>query len=591
MRPLTPRWARIGYRWISRWVHRIFPNENALLLALAFLVGVGSGFGALLFEKMIAWFQDVSRDLAGAIPFLQGWPALGTLVVLVVAGLLGGILLRTLLRSGAGHGVPDVMAAVALRGGRIRPRVVGDTAITSGLCIGAGGSAGPEGPIVQIGSGIGSVIGQSMRMSSDRLRILTACGAAGGISAIFGAPLAGVMFAVEVILGDFGVKSLTAIVISSVLAASTFQAFVSWEPRFHVPEHGVLPMSNLPLILALGVMAALVSWFFIKSLYWTEDRFARLPVPAWVKPAVGMGLLGVVALGFPGVLGDGYHGINDALNGRLDLQLMAVLVLAKLVATCLTVGSGNVGGLFAPSMVLGAMMGGAFGIAAELMWPQQTGSVALYALVGMASMIAGTTHATISSILLIFEVTNDYAMILPVMLASATAVVLSSALNRQSIYTLKLIREGIHLQRGVEVNVMGSIPVRQVMRPPDQVVNENTHFNTLIDTIENSRSNTFPVVDDEGILHGVITYGDIRALLHEERSPEMDLLIVARDIATPRPEVVTPEENLNDAMRTFGMQDMAVLPVVDTRESMRLVGKLHRIDVLNAYRRALMTSG
>jgi CIC family chloride channel protein len=230
-------------------------------------------------------------------------------------------------------------------------------------------------------------------------------------------------------------------------------------------------------------------------------------------------------------------------------------------------------------------------VAAELLWPQQTGSVALYALVGMASMIAGTTHATISSILLIFEVTNDYAMILPVMLASATAVVLSSALNRESIYTLKLVRAGIHLKRGVEVNIMGSIPVRQVMRPPDQVVNENTHFNTLIDTIVDSRSNTFPVVDDEGILRGVITYGDVRALLAEERSPEMDLLIVAGDIATPRPEVVTPEENLNDAMRTFGMQDLAVLPVVDSRDTMRLVGKLHRIDVLNAYRRALMTSG
>lgn len=583
-----PRDFRVAYRWSSRLVHRVFPSENALLLALAFVVGVGSGFGALAFEFLIEFFRHGFGSLTAIIPFAADHAAVGTLITLILAGIAGGILLRTVARSSRGHGVPDVMARAAIGGGRISPRVVGDTTLTASVCIGAGGSAGPEGPIIHIGSAIGSAVGQAMHMSTERLRILVACGAAGGISAIFGAPLAGVMFAVEVIVGDFGVRSLTAIVVSSVLAAVTHQGFVSWEPRFEVPDHGMISFSEVPFVIVLGLLAGGVSWLFIKALYWTEDRFHDFPGPPWVRPAVGMFGVGVIAAGFPEVLGDGYAAINEALNARLAWQIMGLLVFMKLLATCLTVGSGNVGGLFAPSMVIGAMMGAAYGVGVELVFPDQGVTPALFALVGMAAVIAGTTHATIASILLIFEVTNDYALVLPVMLAAATSVVLSTYLNRESIYSLKLAREGIHLRRGVEVNVMNSIPVGSVMRPPRPVIFEDMRFNDLLRFIEDHEDTSFPVVDRGNRLFGVIAYRDLRSALRRERSPEMDRLVMAGDLAVTEPETVTPDQNLNHAMQLFGMRDLSVLPVVAADDDRRLVGKLYRSDVLSAYRRALL---
>ena len=587
--PFVPRYVRFLFRRINPILQRTLPHENSLLLLLSFAVGIGSGLGAIGFERLIEVFEtQFSREL-WHLP-LGRWSApVNQLGVLVTAGVVVGILVATLAKSSRGHGVPYIMASVALRGGRIPPRVALDTAVTAGACIGAGGSAGPEGPIVQIGSAIGSGIGQVMRVSTERLRVLAACGAAGGISAIFGAPLAGVMFAVEVILGDFAVQSLTPIVISSVLAAVTHQFFVAWEPRFRVAEHGFIHLHEVPSILALGVLAAGVSWLFIRVLCLVEDSFHRWRFPVMLKPAVGMLGVGAIAFLLPGVLGGGYHMINNVLDGNLPFKIMAALVLAKLVATCLTVGSGNVGGLFGPSLVVGAMLGGSFGAMSERwIFPHEQGMVAVYALVGMGALIAGTTRATITAILLVFELSNDYAIILPTMLAAATAVVISSRLSRESIYTVRLVREGIHLRRGVEITVMGSLRVRDVMQGVGQTIPQSMQFTELLDLIERSADNTFSVVDGKGFLVGVLSYQDIRSVLSHRGDPGLDPLIVAGDIATPDPVTVHPGQTLNDAMRLFGLRDLSMLPVVEKGDASRLLGVLHRRDVLNAYRRALL---
>ncbi len=587
--PFVPRYVRFTHKRVNRFLHRYVHDENALLLMLSFVVGIGSGLGARGFEWIIETFQREFEHMALDLPFGPLSLPIGNVGALILGGLVGGVLLATLLRSSRGHGVPDVMASVAIRGGRIPPRVAADTAITAGICIGAGGSAGPEGPIVQIGSSIGSTVGRIVGMSTERLRVLAACGAAGGISAIFGAPLAGVFFAVEIILGDFGVQTLTPIVLSSVLAAVTHQIFVSWTPRFAVPHHGFIHVREVPLMLLLGVLAALVSWLFIRFLYFTEDRFRRWRFPAALKPALGMTLVGVLAFAFPQVLGDGYDTITAALNGHLALWLMVALVLAKLLATCFTVGSGNVGGLFAPSLVIGAMLGGSFGALTEhFLRPGEPGIITVYALVGMAAVIAGTTHATITAVLLIFELTNDYAIILPTMLACATAVVLAGRLKRESIYTLALVRAGIQLKRGVEVNVMGSLRVGNVMREVKRTIPYHMHYAELMRLVEDTTENTFPVIDGDGKLAGILSYQDIRNVITQERSPEMDMLVVAGDIATQDPVVVTADQSLNDAMRLFGMRDLSMLPVVESEESRVLTGVLYRRDVLNSYRRALM---
>jgi len=587
--PVVPRTARFHFLRLNRFLTRYAPNTNSLLIALSFAVGVGSGLGALAFEFLIHNFEAVVNHQVWRFPFGSWSLPIGQIVFLVAGGLLGGISVATWAKGSKGHGVPDVMASVAIRGGRIPPRVAGDTALTAAVCIGAGGSAGPEGPIVQIGSAIGSAIGQVTRMSTERLRILAACGAAGGISAIFGAPLAGVMFAVEVILGDFGVQTLTPIVIASVLAAVTHQFFVAWKPLFPITHHGFIHIQEVPSMVILGALAAVVSVGFIRLLVATEDAFRRLHLPPALKPALGMLGVGVIAMAFPQVLGDGYQTIRDALHGNLTLEILAALIVAKLLATCFTVGAGNVGGLFAPSLVIGAMLGGAFGsVTATLFRPGEPGIVAVYSLVGMGAVIAGTTHATITAILLIFEITNDYAIVLPAMLAVATATVLSSKLHRSSIYTVTLERMGIRLNRGVEENVMGSLRVGHVMREPRRTIPYSMHFSRLMDVIETSVDTTFPVLSPEGRVVGMLSYQDIRTVLSQGRDPEMDSLIVAGDIATPEPVVVTRNQSLNDAMRLFGVRDLSMLPVVDSDGEMRLLGVLYRRDVLNAYRRALL---
>jgi CIC family chloride channel protein len=587
--PFVPRYVRFLYKRVNRFLTQHVPNQNAFLLALAFGVGIGSGLGAIVFEWVIDFFRREYGREAWVSSLGESHASLQQALVLLAGGLAGGLLTTTIARSSRGHGVPDIMARVAIKGGRIPPRVAGDTALSAGVCIASGGSAGPEGPIVQIGSSIGSTIGQITGVSTERLRVLTACGAAGGISAIFGAPLAGVMFAVEVILGDFGVQTLTPIVISSVLAAVTHQIFVAWRPRFSVPPHGMIHFHDVAGIIVLGVLAAVVSWLFTRILYWTEDRFRGWNFPRVLKPAVGMLVVGAIAFAFPRVLGAGYEDISDALHGRIPLLIMGALVLAKVVATCFTVGTGNVGGLFAPCLVVGAMLGGAFGGATEH-WldPGNTGLVTIYALVGMGAMIAGTTRATITAILLIFELTNDYAIVLPTMLAVATTVILSAKFERESIYTLKLVRMGIHLKRGVEVNVMGALKVEDVMKEVGKTIPHHLHFARLLDLIEAADESTFPVIGDTGELVGVLSYQDIRTVLSKRQDPEMDMLLVAGDIATADPVVVTRGQSLNDAMRLFGVRDLSMLPVVDERERTRLVGVLHRRDVLIAYRRALM---
>jgi CIC family chloride channel protein len=414
-----------------------------------------------------------------------------------------------------------------------------------------------------------------------------ACGAAGGISAIFGAPLAGVMFSVEVILGDFGVQTLTPIIIASVLAAVTHQVFAGWTPRFDVPHHGIIGIREVPLMVLLGLVAAFLSVFFIRALYGIEDRFQAWRAPRALKPAVGMALAGTVALAFPEVLGDGYEATSSAFRGEFPLQVLVGIVLAKLLATALVVGSGNVGGLFAPSLLIGAALGGFFGGTVDILQPGGPGTVTVYALVGMGAMIAATTHAPITGILLVFEMTHDYAIVLPAMLAVATSVIVSSRLQRESIYTLKLVRKGIHLKRGVDTHVMSSMRVREVMRPATELIPEDMTFDRLLAFLEGSNHNTFCVMSGE-TLTGVISYQDIRTVLSQGRSPELSRLVVAGDVATPDPVTVIPEATLDDAMRLFGLRDLSLLPVVETRDGKKVVGVLHRADVLNAYTRALM---
>ena len=356
-------------------------------------------------------------------------PALG--------GLIYGPLIYFFAREAKGHGVPEVMLAVAQRGGRIRPVVAVVKSLASALCIGSGGSVGREGPIVQIGSALGSTVGQALRMSDDRVRTLVACGAAGGIAATFNAPIAGVFFALEVILGEFTTRAFGVVVISSVTAAVIGRAAFGDVPSFPVPAYELVNVGEFGLYALLAVLAGVIGIVFTRTLYAFEDFFDGIRMPEYLKPVPGGLCLGLIGVFLPQVFGVGYQAMSQALSGEYALGLLVILLAAKIVAVSLTIGSGGSGGVFAPSLFIGAMLGTAFGTAANALLPGFTAPPGAYGLVGMAAVFTGAARAPITAVIILFELTGDYRIILPLMLAVVLSTLVSEALSRDTIYTLQ----------------------------------------------------------------------------------------------------------------------------------------------------------
>ncbi|MDX1388537.1 MAG: chloride channel protein, partial [Acidobacteriota bacterium] len=421
------------------------------MLSLALLVGLGAGLGAIVFRWLIDLVRWVSFEWLPGVT--AGWGPAYIVIAPTIGGLLVGPLIYFFAREAKGHGVPEVMEAVALRGGRIRPVVAAVKSIASSLTIGTGGSVGREGPIVQIGSTIGSTVGQVFRMSDDRVRNLVACGAAGGVAATFNAPIAGVIFALEVILGNFSIRSFGTVVIASVTASAVGRAAFGDVPAFGIPEYALNSLWEFPLYLLVGVAAAGVAVVYTRMIYASEDLFDSWgKVPEWSKAAFGGLLLGGLALAYgavpalgygrvPQVYGVGYETIESGLLGSETLLVMLALVGLKILATSITLGSGGSGGVFAPGLFIGSMLGGSLGLLFAHLVPGVPGPPGAYALVGMGAVFAGSTHASMTAVLIIFEMTGDYKIILPLMLSVVTATLLSSVLlKRETIYTLKLTR-------------------------------------------------------------------------------------------------------------------------------------------------------
>ncbi len=566
-------------KWLSE--HR--PPEMAILMIPAVIVGLGAGFGAVIFRWLIRGFSFLS--------FKQGAEVLNFMgeyyIVLVpaIGGLLVGPLIYRFAREAKGHGVPEVMEAVALRGGRIRPVVVVIKALASSICIGSGGSAGREGPIVQIGSALGSSVGQLLQVSSDRIRMLLACGAAGGIAATFNAPVAGVLFALEVILGEFAVTHFSTVVVASVTASVVSQVFVGSQPAFSTPRYSLESAWELLFYTVLGVLAAVVGVFFIRNLYWIEDRFDDWNIPEYVKPAIGGLGVGVIGLFAPGVFGVGYETIESVLRSEGGpLTTVALLLIAKILATSLTLGSGGSGGVFAPSLFMGAMLGGLFGGFVHNSFPASTAPPGAYALVGMAAVFAAAGRAPITAIIILFEMTGDYRIILPLMLSTVIATTLASHLESESIYTKKLSRRGTALQRGRVVDVMQSMQVEDVMTRDTAAVPVSMKRSELIDHLQRTRRHAVPVLDQNRKLYGVVSISDLDRFHLAARSREPN----AAEMATRSLVTVFPDELMWRALESMGSRDLSSLPVVDRRDPEKLVGVIRRRNIVRAYNAAVL---
>jgi CIC family chloride channel protein len=579
---------------LGRWLDRSEPPEMLVLMVMALLVGLGAGLGAVIFRWLISQVNRLSfQGLASAFPFLGDY-------VLIVAPVLGGLIVGPMIyffaREAKGHGVPEVMEAVALRGGRIRPIVVVVKSLASSITIGTGGSVGREGPIVQIGSALGSTLGQILHMSDDRVRNLVACGAAGGIAATFNAPIAGVLFSLEVILGAFTTRYFAMVVVASVTAAVVGRVSFGNVPAFTVPAYQLVsPWELIPYAL-MGLLAALVAVAFTRILYLLEDLFDSWKVfPEYLKPAIGGLLLGVGGLLFfrtnvaqgwdvPGnpvaFFGVGYEAMDWALLGQGTVPLLLALAGIKILATSLTIGSGGSGGVFAPSLFIGAMFGGAFGHMVHGLFPSVTAAPGAYALVGMAAVFAGAARAPITSIIILFEMTDDYRIILPLMLATVISTILAEHLGKESIYTMKLARRGIRLDRGRDIDVMQGVLVGEAMTRDADCVSADLDLQELEPLFQETHHHGFPVLDDDGNLVGLVTLQDL--MRASERGSLEGRKV--RDIASQSLVTVFPDEPMWVALKRLGTRDVGRLPVVDRQNPRRLLGLIRRSDIVRAYR-------
>ena len=567
---------------IANELSRLRMTEHTFMVVVAVVIGVLGGFGAILFRFTIRLFEAVFfQSWHYSLDYVLQLPWYIKLFAPAAGGLIVGPIVYNFAREARGHGVPEVMESIVLRGGAIRPRVMIAKVIASAVCIGSGGSVGREGPIVQIGSAIGSALGQLIKVTGTRLRTFVACGTAAGIAATFNAPIAGALFAMEVILSDFGISQFSPIVVSSVAATVVSRHFLGDFSAFIIPPYELVSVFEMIPYVILGILSAFAALAFINLLYKSEDLFERLPLPPFLKPATGGLLIGAIGILYPYIFGVGYDTISLALNGELLWYFLIFLVVLKLVATSLTIGSGGSGGIFAPSLFLGANLGGFVGTVVHSLLPSFTAASGAYALVGMGAVAAGAMHAPITSILIIFELTNDYHIILPLMITCIISVLITTRLKKDSIYTLKLSRRGINIFHGQEINVLHSLRVSKALNKNCEKVRAATPFRKLMDLTVSSPHPNFFVVDDQNHLRGVISIHDLRSIIYE--SDALEPLLVADDLSTPIEHYFTPEDTLDIVMKAFGEINIDELSVVNDEKNLELIGTVSKNQVIELY--------
>ena len=571
--------------WRLYWLRlqlRIVPTEAQRLFALTMIIGVSCGLAAVAFHKAIELAEHALIDRAMA---QARWWAVWTIATPTVGGMLCGLLLTYVVPEARGSGIPQVKAAFAMRGRRLRFRDSVGKFFIGTLQIGSGASLGREGPTVQICAGLASLLGRITRVSPRSLRRLLPVGAAAGIAAAFNAPIAAVTFTIEEVVGKLDQTVLSGVIVAAALAAVIERSVLGEHPVFVVPQvYTLRHASSLLLYAVLGVAAALVSIVFTDSLLWLRKRFKQLAsIPPWAKPGVGglvTGVLAVVALQWlksRGVTGGGYETLATALEGNVSVKLMLALCVMKLAATVFSYSSGGAGGIFAPSLFIGGMLGGAIGALDVQLFHHDGDSVGAFALVGMGAVFSGVIRAPMTSVLIIIEMTDGYSLILPLMIANMTAYGLARQLRPTPVYEALLDQDGIHLRDKAVMDVLEGIRLDHVIvRDAAIVVFTPTAFARDI-TRTTGAQEVYPVVDASGRMIGVVTTEEIEMLREE---PEIELLVNAADIMRP-PVAVMAGDDPHRALETMHANGIRRLPVVD--DDGRILGFVDEGAIAKAY--------
>ncbi len=576
--------ARRAWRSFTKLLIRRELDEGWLLLVFAAVIGSAAGSAVILFYGLI----DSVRGVAGWAPEQSGTVGLPWLALVTVPV---GLLLSTLiLRAGGsdenGEMVPTLIRASVRTDGRVSVPEMLRKLASAALTLGSGGSLGAEGPVATAGATVGSGLAQMLRFGARRTRVLLACGTAAGISAAFNAPIAGVLFALEIVLGTFAVAALSPVVVSSVMGAVVARWARGPEPAFLIPGEFVFSSpKELWLYVVLGLASGVLAALFVRGFFATEDLLHRVTGHRKELAAIIGGLL-VAGLGFvhPELLGDGRHGIEMVLASQLTGLTALVLGLLKIVSSGLTMGGGGAGGVFTPSLFVGGAFGSFFGLSAASLFPGLGITPEAYALVGMAAVVSGATFAPLTAIIMIFEMTDDYGLILPLMMVCVISYVVARRINTESIYSEALRRSGDHIRHGADRSILERVLVSECYDRDPHVVVEDAPLHQLLSQLRDSRQSSFPVVDRDLRLTGMLSYSAVARAIHEGLID----IVIAADLEESEVEVVTGRESLLDASRKMGLRDLDYIPVVESEQTGRLVGLLSRADILEAYQTRLM---
>src|SRR5437868_2673143 len=563
-----------------------------LVSFLAAAIGLIAGCVAFLLYKLIGLFTNIVFYHRFVAEFTSArHHQLGAWVILmpVIGGVIVGFMAKYGTAKMKGHGIPEAMEAVLINRSRIEPRVAILKPISAAIAIGTGGPFGAEGPIIQTGGAVGSLVGQIFHTTASERKVLLACGAAAGMSATFNTPIAGVILAIELLLFEFKSRSFIPLVIASTLATAVHMQLLGTGPMFSVANMDFGIPRGLPFYLLLGGLCGLAAVGFTRLLYWTEDLFEKLPVDELWWPAIGALGLGIIGYFVPRVLGVGYDTIGDILNANLALRLLVVVMLAKAAALVISLGSGTSGGLLAPMFMSSAALGGAYAMVVDRFFPAAALAPGAFALVAMGAVFGAASRATFTFIIFAFEITRDYNSVLPLMLVSVIADGIAMLfMPKSSIMTEKLARCGLRIHQDYEADVLQQVMVQETMDREAPILVADLRIGELADRIarhdpEVSHHQGMLVVDREGKLAGVITRGDILRALDNDPAGTLTVL----EAASTHLLVTYPDESLSEASAKMLRHNIGRLPVVDRKEPQRVLGYLGREGVMAARLRRL----
>jgi len=572
-------------RW-SKIKSLFYGDESILLMLIAVIIGCGAGFSAIGFRWLIVHSEEFFSpdNISQLLGVSEGYAYYVLPLVPAIAGLIVGFIITFIDPSTKGHGVPEVMNSIITRGGVINRRVAVAKAVASSLTIGSGGSAGSEGPIVQIGASLGSTIGQFLSFNPVRMRILVASGASAGISAMFYAPITGIIFSIELFIPNTDVMLLGPVVISSVIATAISQTLYP-QRIIVVPSVSSLSPYELLLFLIFGIIAGIIGLLFHKTLYFFEDLFDRIKIPNYLKPAIGGLSIGIIGVFFPQVIGMGYSALKEALFGHIPIYLLLLFLFLKILTTSLTLGSGGSGGILSPSIYMGGMLGMAYGFFLRdfLHLPIDPSA---YGIVGLASVFSGASYIPFTSILLVIELTGDYSLILPIMLSAMTSAFFAKKIEQDSIYTEKLSRRGIVVSKGRDISILQSYSVKAILTKEFVKVRKNTPLFEIIKLFQKCKYDELPVVDNEDRYIGIVSLSRLRQIITDS---SLYYLIIAEEVADRYHPTVDFSSTLYDAFNKFTENSINVLPVL--REDGKLEGIITYYRLMVFYRKELFIKG